>query len=234
MIPVLIVPVVSRFDLLDRLLRSIEGVERLVIVDNSCSGLQVPAAEVIRPISGLGYPGGINAGITQTPAAPWWAFASVDIEFGAGDLGQIAGRIVGPGPRVVTGSRSDGRLLRWAYGALNVETVQRVGLMDEHAFYPIYYDDDDYERRCRLGGVAWIEYDGTIRHGDDGRAGSVTIKSDPKASSANGRTFPANWAQYVEKWGGPPGQETYPTPYDLPVPLSFVRPDPASRADRLW
>jgi GT2 family glycosyltransferase len=237
-IPVLIVPAVSRFDLLERLIRSLdEPVERLVIVDNSCSGATVsdPRAEYIRPITGLGYPGGINAGIMQTPAAPWWLFASVDIEFGEDDLAAISSRMNGTAePRVVTGTRNDSRMLRWAYGALNVATVRAVGLMDEHAFYPIYFDDDDYERRCKLAGIEWLPYDGDIRHGDDGLEGSVTIKSDAAMSEANTRTFALNRAEYHAKWGGGPTWEAFDTPWDSDVPLSHVRPDPAKRAARLW
>lgn len=238
MIPVLIVPAVSRFDLLERLLRSLdEPVERIVIVDNSCSGATVsdPRAEYIRPITGLGYPGGINAGIMQTPRAPWWLFSSVDIEFGTGDLARIATRMErAEGARVVTGDRTDSRMLRWAYGALNAATVAAVGLMDEYEFYPIYYDDDDYERRCRLAGVDWTVYNGDIRHGDDGREGSVTIKSDPEAAKANSRTFPENGGRYLAKWGGRPGFETFTTPWDSGAPLSWVKPDAASRGSRLW
>lgn len=238
MIPVLIVPAVSRFDLLERLLASLnEPVDRLVIVDNSCSGMTVsdPRAEYIRPITGLGYPGGINAGIMQTPGAPWWLFASVDIEFGADDLAQIGGYMNGAEvPRVVTGTRKDSRMLRWAYGALNEAVVRAVGLMDEHAFYPIYFDDDDYEHRCHLAGIEWQAYDGSIRHGDDGLEGSVTIKSDSKASEANHRTFALNRAEYHAKWGGGPTWEAFTTPWDSGAPLSHVRPDPVKRAARLW
>lgn len=233
MIPVLIVPAVSRFDLLERLLTSLnQPVDRIVIVDNSCSGMTVsdPRPEYIRPITGLGYPGGINAGIMQTPAAPWWLFASVDIAFGEGDLDRIARRMDAvTTPRVVTGDRTDSRMLRWAYGALNAATVQTVGLMDEHLSYPIYFDDDDYEYRCHQSNIEWSVYNGDIRHGDDGKEGSVTIKSDEKASRGNGHTFPVISERYVEKWGGRPGSEAFTTPYDLPVPLNYTRPDIAFR-----
>jgi len=237
MIPVLIIPAVSRFDLLERLLASLdEPVGRLVIVDNSCNGATVSdsRAEYIRPITGLGYPGGINAGILQTPEAPWWFFASVDIMFGPGDLAAIVAEMTDVDwPQLVTGDRHDTRLLRFAYGALNAECVDAVGLMDD-GFYPIYFDDDDYERRCRLGDVEWVTYNGNIRHGENGDVGSVTIKSDDEHRRANSRTFPLNAARYVEKWGGMPGSETFTTPYGLAVPLSFTRPDMAGRRARIW
>jgi GT2 family glycosyltransferase len=195
LIPVLIAPVVSRFDLLEQMLASIDHpVERLVIVDNSGTDYHVPLLpeqriEYIRPITGLGYPGGINAGILQTPEAPWWMWASNDLLFGPGDLAHIASLMEqASAPRMVTGSH---RGLRNVYGAMNAATVDAVGLFDDWAFYPIYFDDDDYEYRCRQGGVEWIGYDGTMRH-----AGSQTI-ADPSMARENSRTFQMNLDRYV-------------------------------------
>lgn len=230
MIPVLVCPVVGDFDMAERMLASVDHpVGRVVIVDNSLTGWESRSGlpiSYIRPILGLGYPGGINAGISQTPDAPWWLWCSADLTFGPGDLGRVATMMgAATGARVVTGSD---RRLRFVYGAVNAECVRRVGLMDEWSFYPIYYDDDDYELRCRLAGVDWLRFDGGMSH-----AGSATI-ADPGHGAANGRTFPMNRDAYVAKWGGPPGAERFSTPWDLGVPLSHVRPDPAARAARRW
>lgn len=237
MIPVLICPVVSRFDLLERMLASIDHpIGRLVIVDNSCADYHVPAdllpeqrIEYIRPITGLGYPGGINAGIGQTPEAPWWMWSSNDLVWGPGDLAHIADLMdAANGPRLVTGDRRDDRMLRFAYGAENREAVEAVGLHDEWAFYPIYFDDDDYQYRCHQGGVEWIEYNGAIGHDR-----SSTIQ-DPTMAEHNARTFEMNRQRYLAKWGGLPGRECFSRPYDRPVPLSYTAPDIAGRAARLW
>lgn len=239
MIPVLIAPVVSRVDLLRRMLHSINvPVGQLVIVDNT-PGHRLDIghrdAYYIRPIMGLGYSGAVNAGISQTPAAPWWLIASNDIAFGPDDLSAIVERISGAtGATVVTGSTTGSRCLRWTYAALNRACIERVGLVDEWTFWPIYYDDVDMERRCKLGGVAWIEYDGDIQHGDDGWTGSTTISSDPHYSARNSQTFSENHDRYVAKWGGPPGGETFTTPWGLPVPLSYTVPDLDGRARRIW
>lgn len=239
MIPVLIIPAVSRFDMLeDNLSRVDEPVGRLVIVENSLTGYTYqPAAdspfgrvEHIRPILGIGVTGGFNAGVMQTPEAPWWLLSSTDIGYGPGDLANIAALMdEDPAPAVVTGTRDDERLLRGAYMALNRGCVDAIGLYDEWAFYPCYYEDDDWIRRCELGDVAWLDYDGRISHDR-----SITIRSDPVAAARNARTFPDNARRYAEKWGGMPGAETFDTPYGLPVPLSFTRPDVAGRAERIW
>lgn len=231
-IPVLICPIINRPDLLARMIGAIDTpVDRLVVVDMTDDGCTVhPDQLTIRPLISLGYPGAINAGILQTPDAPWWLFASNDIVFGPGDLDWIAVRMESTeGPCFITGDRNDDRLLRNAYGAVNVQAIEAIGLVDEHAFYPIYFDDDDWERRCRLGGVEWVEYNGAIHHDR-----SSTINSDARAMAGNTRTFAENRRRYMEKWGGAPGSERFTTPYDLGVPLSFTRPDPAGRAARAW
>lgn len=232
MIPVLICPIVNGEPLLRRMLASVdEPVGRLVIVDMTPrQRVHVPGALYIRPLISLGLAGAINAGIMQTPDAPWWMFASHDLVFGPGDLHEIAALMeTDPGPCFVTGDRADERLLRNAYGAVNVAAIEAVGLLDEHAFYPLYFDDDDWQYRCRLGGVEWVEYNGRIQHDR-----SSTIRN-PAARKANNHTFPVNHRRYIEKWGGPPGRETWTTPYGIAgVPLSFTRPDPRGRAARKW
>lgn len=234
MIPVLICPILNRPDLARQMLASVDvPVGRVVIVDNTPGhDLDVGPAEYLRPLTNLGFGGSINAAISQTAGAPWWLFASNDLIFGRGDLEAIVAAVEGDGPRIVTGDRSDSRMLRLAYGALNAACVDAVGLFDEWAFFPAYFEDDDYERRCHLGGVEWITYNGTVVCGGGGP--SQTIKGDPAMAAHNARTYPLNAAQYAEKWGGPPGSETLPTPYGLPVPLSFTRPDIAGRRSRAW
>jgi GT2 family glycosyltransferase len=230
MIPVLIVPILNRWDLAERLLASLDvPVERVVVVDNGCSGRTLAGAtHYIRPMLNLGFAGGINAAISQTPEAAWWMWAGIDVTFGAGDLTNIE-HLLRPGPCLVTGDRNDERLLRFAYAALNRECIEAVGLLDEWTFYPAYYDDDDYEYRCRQGGVEWIEFNGGISH-----ERSATIRSNPLLDRENSRTFPLNRDRYVAKWGGPPGAESFSRPWNKPVPLSYTPADIAGRARRIW
>lgn len=238
MIPVLVCPVVSRFDLLERMLGTIDyPVSRLVIVDNSLSGYELPSHPenvedifYIRPIYPLGYPGGINIGVSQTPDAPWWMWASNDMTWGPGDLKHIASLMDEVKvPRLVTGDRKDDRLLRFTYGAFNAFCIEAVGLHDEWSFYPIYLDDDDYEYRCRQGGVEWVEFNGQMGHNR-----SSTIASDEKMRAGNTLTFEENYRRYLAKWGGGPGGETFSTPWNKPVPLGYAPVDIAGRARRRW
>ena len=229
MIPVLILPILNRWDLAEQMLASIDvPVDRVVIVDNG--GVVPKEREAIRPLINLGFSGGINAAISQTPDAEWWMWASADITFGPGDLTNIA-HLVGDtrNPRLVTGDRSDSRLLRFAYAALNRQAIEAVGLLDEWTFYPVYFEDDDYEYRCQQGGVQWVTYYGAIAH-----QRSSTINSSPGLAAENSRTFPENANRYIGKWGGPPGSERFSRPWDKPVPLSYAPVDIAGRARRVW
>jgi GT2 family glycosyltransferase len=226
---VLIVPVLNRWDLARRMLSSVDVDARVIVVDNGQIGMRGDF-EVIRPITNLGFGGAINTAIAQTPEADWWMWAGADLTFGPGDLTNISSLITDArGPRVVTGDRADERLLRFAYAALNREAIEAVGLLDEWTFYPAYFDDDDYEYRCRQGGVEWVTYNGQIAHDR-----SATIRSDAAMANANAMTFPMNRERYVAKWGGPPGSETYSRPWGKPVPLSYAPVDIAGRARRLW
>lgn len=239
MIPVLIVPVYSRPDLAERLIASIDvPVGRLVVIDNapeplgwSPTGLFTPAgdhATVFRPpFRSLGYTGSINFVVGQTTDAPWWAWASNDVRFGAGDLAQIAELMeVADGARLVT--------YGFTWGAVNAAAVEAVGLFDEWSFWPIYFDDNDYLVRCIAGGVDWQLYEGHVEHGADGVPHSLTIASDPAAAAANAVSWQRNREAYIAKWGGPPGEERFASPWNDGLPLWATRPSPAGRQRRAW
>jgi hypothetical protein len=225
-IPVLASPVISRLDLLRAMLASIdEEVETLIVVDNSLGALGPMDdldVKIIRPpLLGLGCVGAWNAAMAQTPGAPWWLLATSDIQFGRGDLRAIWGLMTDATDPVTLGGRG--------FFAVNAAAVAAIGLWDEWTFYPAYFEDNDWFRRCRLGGVRWVDYGGEVNH-----LGSMTIRSDPALAQRNHVTFSENKRRYVEKWGGLPNEETYATPWNLPVPLSFVRPDLAGRQLRRW
>jgi GT2 family glycosyltransferase len=239
----MIVPtILKRKDLLERMLQSVDhSVDRLVFVVNDLSDWtwqskseQFGSVHYIRPILGLGNHGGINAGIAQTPEAPWWLFVTDDLQFGPGDLDEIVAMVEDSDePVLVTGTYDMPKGLSFCYGALNRGCVEKVGFIDEWTFYPIYYGDNDYRWRCRLADVEWIEFDGDIHHGDDDST-SATLKSSQQFNERNQVTFPMNGQAYLEKWGGPVFHERFQTPWNLPVPLDYTRIDFQARTDRKW
>jgi hypothetical protein len=233
MIPAFIAPHYNRPDLTDRMLASIDvPVARGLVVDNSRSGYAPNVgpewATFAPPYTSLGYPGSINFGILQTPDAPWWIWCSNDVVFGPGDLAAIAAEMdqAGPAPYIVTA--------HFAMGALNRALVELVGLFDEHSFWPLYFDDNDYAYRCHLAGVDVHYNEWNITEGADGHATSMTVHSDPAVASANARSWTINRAAYVEKWGGLPGAERHLSAWNRDLPVWATRPSPAGRAARSW
>lgn len=239
MIPVFIAPTISRFDLLERMLLSVdEAVGRGLIVDNSLTGSAKRSAAragcgrewraFTPPFGSLGYPGSINFGIVQTADAPWWLWCSNDVVFSPGDLAAIAKLMneAGDSPRVVT--------YRFAVGALNRACVETVGLFDEWSFWPLYFDDQDFAVRCHRAGIEVIHEQFGITEGADGFASSLTINSDAHLAAANARSYALNEAAFLAKWGGPPGGEQFASPWNSGLPLWATRPSPAGRSARSW
>jgi GT2 family glycosyltransferase len=235
MIPVFIAPVISRFDLLERMLSSVnEPVERGVVIDNARSGYRLPGGKpgfsvFSPPFGSLGYTGSINFIIGQTFDAPWWFWASNDEVFGPADIGNVVALMeqAGDQPRIVTEN--------YAWGALNRAVVDRIGLFDEWSFWPIYFDDQDYAYRAKLAGIEWVRYTGTVAHGAEGHSASLTIHSDEQLAKANAVSWDLNRTAYVAKWGAaPPDKPIYTKPWNKDLPLWTTQPDLAGRLQRMW
>lgn len=218
MIPVLGVPVLNRGDLAERMLGSVDlaVTETLVILngnaDETRSHLKGHQVTFIDPGFNLGVAASWNFVVRARPAAPWWLIVNADIEFGAGDLERLADAMDKPGPRVAC-------LYEFGAFGINAETVDTVGWFDEN-FHPIYFEDNDYRRRCHLAGVPVVNLISRTRHDN-----SATIASG--YARHNDRTFPRNGDYYAAKWGGPPGQETRTT-------ASHVALDRRRLVDNAW
>lgn len=199
MIPALIVPYL-RPDFIDRMLASLdEPVEQLVVIDNG-SGHPRPGA-ISLPMN-IGVASAWNLGLKVSARAEWWLIVNDDVVFATpGDLARLAGHMADPAARVVT---LDG----FSAFALNRAALDAVGYFDE-AITPAYYEDCDFEYRCRLAGVPIWPMPSGLQHDR-----SSTI-ADPHYGQQNGRTFNANNVYFRAKWGGPPrGGEAYTTPFN--------------------
>jgi GT2 family glycosyltransferase len=203
MIPVLGVPVLNRPDLLYEMLTSIDvPIERVVIVDN---GDVVPTitdanVRVIRPGANLGVSASWNLILKSTPRAAWWVFANFDLVFAPGDLARLADHMETVG--------GVGLLGTFAVFGLTADVVNRVGFFDEN-FAPAYYEDNDFDYRCRRADVPMASLPSGWRH-----QVSSTILSSPSYRAQNALTFGPNGDYYREKWGGMPQSETFTTPFD--------------------
>jgi GT2 family glycosyltransferase len=193
----LIVPVLNRYDLLDRMVSSIDyPVGHLLIIDNGASdvledmGIDVPACvahTTYLPMpANLGVAASWNLGIKSFPYADRWFFASNDVQFQPGALERLSE------------ARTDeitlsGDFPFWQAFSLGYEAVSRIGLFDE-GFFPAYFEDNDYKRRAEHAGVTIRKIDIPLNHEN-----SSTIRSDERLSRENSRTFSANNAYHDEK-----------------------------------
>lgn len=210
MIPTLIVPILTQPELLDKMLASLDyPIDRVIIIDNG--GVVDPLlgghrmtpyrVTVLKPGHNLGVSASWNLGIKCSPLSDYWLIVNHDIEFGHGDLAGL----------LAVQSRA-GALYKFtglAAFAITPAVIETVGLFDE-GIYPAYNEDVDYERRCYLAGIQFIDLPFTGSH-----VGSATIYSDDRLFSQNGMTHGMNDTYYSKKWGGmKQGGEQYDTPWN--------------------
>ena len=185
MIPVLGFATYSQFDLANRLLDSIDyPVENLVIVDNS--GLktwepkqpeQVKNLWLIRVPFGLGLVGAWNLIIKSTPYAPYWVLVNDDAWFEAGAL-EIIARDVDPNAMNFVDI-----IPEWSCVVFGEGAIAKAGLYDER-FYPLYFDDNDLQRRMEKAGVKVHKIQAGVNHQN-----SSSLEGKRKE---NDRTYDAN------------------------------------------
>jgi GT2 family glycosyltransferase len=194
----LIVPVLNRYDLLDRMVSSIDHpVGHLLIIDNGASnvledmGIDVPACvehTTYLPMpANLGVAASWNLGIKSFPYADRWFITSNDVRFEPGALQRLSE------------ARSDeitlsAMLPHWQAFALGYEAVKRVGGLFDESFFPAFCEDNDYQRRAEHAGVKVVHIDVPMIHDN-----SSTINSDPVLLQKNARTFPTNAAYFHDK-----------------------------------
>ena len=194
MIPVMIVPILTAPEHLDRMLDSVDyPVDVLVVIDN---GHCLPGnfahrdwarnAYLLRMPSNLGVATSWNLGIKATPHAPWWLIANFDITWPAGSLAQFDTEDASQVLRLADATPS------WCAFSIGEEVVAQVGLFDEF-LHPAYGEDNDYERRCEAAGVPVVQSGIPVDHRN-----SSTLEAGYRA--ANDRTFVANM-QYIAAKG---------------------------------
>jgi GT2 family glycosyltransferase len=192
MIPVLGFATYSQFDLANRLLASIDyPVEHLVIVDNSGTQTwepkqpeQVKNLWLLRVPFGLGLVGAWNLIIKSTPYAPYWVLVNDDAWFEAGAL-EIIARDVDPDSMNFVDI-----IPEWSCVVFGEGAIAKAGLYDER-FYPLYFDDNDLQRRMENAGVKVHKIQAGVNHQN-----SSSLEGKRKE---NDRTFEANRKLFNKK-----------------------------------
>ena len=186
MIPVLGFATLTKFDLAERLLESIDfPVEHLVIVNNSGKKSWQPSKPKwvenlwhIEVPYGLGANGAWNLIIKSTPHASYWVLPNDDCYFEAGALQEISESVDYEAFNFVNIDT------KWSCVIPGEGAIRKAGLWDE-AYHPIYFDDNDFERRLIHAGVLLKTINAKVNHDN-----SSTLKAG--YSHKNAVTFGRN------------------------------------------
>jgi GT2 family glycosyltransferase len=191
MIPALVVPILVRPELLNRMLASIDyPVDELIIIDNgNCTNVtrvnNVKRTYTVRMPHNLGVAGSWNLGIKSLPFAEWWLVTNFDVTWPTGALERFDQQ--SSSERFVLSAGSP----KWAAFSIGSDVVDRVGLFDE-SFHPAYFEDNDYTRRCERLGVAISNSDIDVDH-----TNSSTLAAGFRL--LNDHTYKANRSYYKSK-----------------------------------
>jgi GT2 family glycosyltransferase len=190
----LIVPVLNRYDLLQRMVESIDYPLDLLIIDNgdALENLEYPNFVNLRVLSmptNQGVAGSWNLGIKLLPFEPVWFFGSADTVYHPGSLKKLAESK----PDRIT---LNNQFPYWQTFAIGEEVIRRIGLFDENLF-PIYFEDNDFMRRAEQAGIAMDYIVCPVDHDN-----SSTINSDSDYQRENSRTFIDNQNYYNAKTEG--------------------------------
>jgi glycosyltransferase involved in cell wall biosynthesis len=230
------VPVLSRYDLLDRLISSAEdGVvkpHRYLIVDNG-GRLNPHSPSIARAVERGAVVSILSPGTNLGVAASWNAIlreghphyavviSNDDIVLGPKTLEWLYSKdtidrhdfLIAEG-----GPHANG----WCLFLQAPSCVEKVGFYDEN-FHPAYYEDTDYHRRLELAGIEPFRLPTDHTH-----EGWATLKQEGDGGPIRAGQH-KNFQYYVEKWGGPPGEETFSKPFD-----GRETPSPTPARNDVW
>lgn len=123
--------------------------------------------------------------IKATPYAPYWVLVNDDAWFASGALETIEREVDTEALNFVNIEQTP-----WAAPVFGEGCIRRAGLYDE-AYYPIYFDDNDFERRIRQAGVEVKQLTARIHH--------EPMTTRQNFLEQNARTWAANEQRYKEK-----------------------------------
>ena len=178
MIPVLSIPVLNRYDLLDQNLDLIDFPIKEILIINNGNKKYVPKRKdlnirVLNLPSNLGMSGSWNLTIKLYPHEKFWIFSSADTHWLPGSLKKLYD--LSGESKMVTSSES------FSCFSLGENIVRQVGLFDEY-FYPYLYEDSDYAERLNIARIEnnELEFLHKVVDVSSPYGPAQTIKSDPE------------------------------------------------------
>jgi GT2 family glycosyltransferase len=203
----LIVPVLNRFDLFTKLMKTVDENVRVFVIESYENNRGVAGSwnEGMRRAQEAGYRYAIitNDDVEFHPGSIMSMYKSIKHSnaclVSACQHGQVGYNGVIPGAD-------------FCCFAIDIhQLLDKVGTFDEN-FFPAYYEDNDMHKRMILAGVeTLIDMGAPIVHHK-----SQTQNFDPNNPVTTPQMFTHNRAYYEEKWGGTPMSEAYETPFNNP------------------
>ena len=198
MVPVIIIPVLNRYDLLERCLQSIDTeVEHLIIIDNGGQTTLHEYPWVIdrRLVSNyhvwsmptnLGVAPSWNLGIKATPHARGWIMLNSDAWFKPGQLQHFYD---GCNDDTVVRTKRN-----WSCVWIGQDVVSKIGLFSE-CYVPAYFEDNDYEQRAKAFNISVVVSDVEVEHDN-----SSTLKANSAFGEKNKVSFADNNNLHDMRW----------------------------------
>ena len=149
----MVVPTLTRHDRLTQMLDTVDAaIGHLVVIDNSGRGVELPDGpwekmDVLPMPANLGVAASWNLAIRMGHRHPFVLIGSDDVLWPAGALDEFAA-MSGEDRLVVSETWP-----HWCAFTIGMGVVSQVGLFDE-GYYPAFYEDKEFERRCADGGVS--------------------------------------------------------------------------------
>lgn len=194
MIPHLIVPVLNRYDLLQRMVSSIDyPIGHLLIIDNGAGldGLEVPDVvdqlTVLKMPANLGIAPSWNLGVKSFPFADVFFFSSNDVVFQPGTLERLHKQSVSDQVTICEA------FPHWQTFSVGCEVFLRCGLFDESIF-PMNWEDDEFQWRVESCGYQVVKTD--LPMGHDAHA---SFRSDDHYARRNTETYRSNELYFRDK-----------------------------------
>jgi len=201
MIPTIIIPAISRYDLLERCLSSITSADTVIVIDNgdyldSSDYDDYFNSDILDGIgafyvwsmpTNLGVATSWNLGIKSTPFSTGWLLLNSDAHFVDDGFARLAAEVSADNV-VLAGDPP------WCCAWIGREVVRDVGLFCER-FHPAYFEDNDYEKRCEIAGASIVRSSAMVAHDN-----SSTLAASDDFRMRNADTFAANADYFGRRW----------------------------------
>jgi GT2 family glycosyltransferase len=195
-VPVIVIPVLNRYDLLRRAVWSIDyPVETLILIDNGdrrgtypwhTKPTTVYEQYVWHIPNNLGVGPSWNLGMKATPHRDGWILLNSDAWFHSDQLERFWADCQ---PNNIVKTRS-----HWSCVWIGSEVVAKIGLFSE-CYVPAYFEDNDFEQRAVNAGFRLVVSEAKIGHDN-----SSTIGSDPTLAKKNAHSFEQNRLLHLRRW----------------------------------